>query len=287
MKIRKAVIPAAGFGTRFLPLTKSMPKEMLPILNKPVIHHVVEEAVRSGIKEILIITATGKRAIEDYFDHNADLEKHLTKKNKSKEIEEINIFGDDVSIHFIRQKEQKGLGHAISMAKCFVGDEPFVVLLGDDIIKSNTEKHATKQMIDVYDKKKSPIIGVEKVPDEKIESYGIVDGDKIEENLYLVKDLVEKPCKKDAPSNVGIIGRYILIPEIFECIEKVKPGAGGEIQLTDALCILNKKEKIHAFVFDGKRYDTGSVEGWLKTNIEYACDDECMKKRMKLHELIK
>ena len=284
MKIRKAVIPAAGFGTRFLPLTKSMPKEMLPIINKPVIHYVVEEAVRSGIKDILIITATGKRAIEDYFDHNADLEQHLGKNNKNKELNEINIFADDVYIHFIRQKEQKGLGHAVSLAKKFVGNEPFVVLLGDDIIKS--KKHATKQMMDVFEEKQATIIGVEEVPKERIEKYGVIDGEKLKENLYLIKSLVEKPKLKDAPSNIGIIGRYILMPQIFECLEKIKPGAGGELQLTDALVLLQKTQEMYAFVFDGKRYDTGNPEGWLKTNIEYAMDDDVLRKKLKLKELL-
>lgn len=284
MKIRKAVIPAAGFGTRFLPLTKSMPKEMLPVLNKPVIHYVVEEAVRSGINDILIITATGKRAIEDYFDHNTDLEQHLGKNNKNKELNEINIFADDVYIHFIRQKEQNGLGHAVSLAKKFVGNEPFVVLLGDDIIKS--KKHATKQMMDVFEEKQATIIGVEEVPEERIEKYGVIDGEKIKENLYRVKSLVEKPKLKDAPSNIGIIGRYILMPYIFECLEKIKPGAGGELQLTDALVLLQKTQEMYAFVFDGKRYDTGNPEGWLKTNIEYAMDDEVLRKKLKLKELL-
>ena len=253
-------------------------------MNKPVIHHVVEEAVRSGIKDILIITAVGKRAIEDYFDHNADLEQHLEKKNKNKELNEINIFADDVYIHFIRQKEQKGLGHAVSLAKKFVGNEPFVVLLGDDIIKS--KKHATKQMMDVFEEKQATIIGVEEVPKERIEKYGVIDGEKLKENLYLIKSLVEKPKLKDAPSNIGIIGRYILMPQIFECLEKIKPGAGGELQLTDALVLLQKTQEMYAFVFDGKRYDTGNPEGWLKTNIEYAMDDECLREKLKLKELL-
>ena len=282
MKIKKAVIPAAGFGTRFLPLTKSMPKEMLPVLNKPVIHYVVEEAVRSGIKDILIITAAGKRAIEDYFDHNADLEQHLGKNNKSKELNEINIFADDVYIHFIRQKEQKGLGHAVSLAKKFVNNEPFVVLLGDDIIKS--KKHATKQMMDVFEKTQSTIIGVEEVPDEKVNAYGIIDGEKIDNNLYKVHSLVEKPNMDDAPSNIGIIGRYILMPEIFDCLEEISPGAGGELQLTDALILLNESQELYAYIFDGKRYDTGTPEGWLKTNIEYAMDDENLRKKLNLRK---
>ena len=267
MKVKKAVIPAAGLGTRFLPITKNSPKEMLPLVDKPAIQYVVEEAVDSGINDILIITGRGKRTIEDHFDVAFELEQTLRDNGELEKLEEIRKISELADIHYIRQKKPLGLGHAILCAKKHIGDEPFAILLGDDIVFS--EVPCTKQLIDKYEKYKAPIIAVERVPQDHIEAYGVIKhSDPIEENLYPVIDLVEKPKKEEAPSDLGILGRYILTPEIFKCIEKTKQGYDGEIQLTDALRIL--KEKIYAFEFYGKRYDLGNKMDWLKTNFDVA-----------------
>ncbi len=264
----KAVIPAAGHGTRFLPATKAQPKEMLPLVDKPAIQFVVEEAVASGIDDILIITGRGKRAIEDHFDRSVELELILKEKGKNDLLAEMEHIADLADIHFIRQKEAKGLGHAILCAEKHVNDEPFVVLLGDDIVHSKVP--CTKQIINWYQKYDAPVIAVEEVPKHMIESYGIVDGEEVEKSIYLIKDLVEKPKPEDAPSNLGIIGRYVLTPQIFDALKKTKKGKGGEIQLTDALRILNRTQKMYACGFEGVRYDLGNKIDYLKATVDYA-----------------
>ncbi|ASJ16046.1 UTP--glucose-1-phosphate uridylyltransferase [Thermococcus chitonophagus] len=269
MKIRKAVIPAAGLGTRMLPITKSMPKEMLPILNKPVIHYVVEEAIKAGIDDILIITGKGKRAIEDYFDRSFELEFYLKERRKDEELKIVEEIGEMVDIYYVRQKKPLGLGDAIRYAEKHVNGEPFAVLLGDDIIIS--EEPAIKQLMDTYLRFRCTILGVEKVAWEEVEKYGIISGNKIEHGFYEVNELIEKPNRAEAPSNIAIVGRYILEPEIFDFIRRTPPGKGGEIQLTDALRImLHSGAKIIAREIIGKRYDIGTLEGWLKANIELA-----------------
>lgn len=273
--IKKAVIPAAGLGTRFLPITKNSPKEMLPLVDKPAIQYVVEEAVASGIDDLLIITGRGKRAVEDHFDKAFELEWVLKNKNDSNALEEIERISNLADIHYIRQKEPLGLGHAILCAKKHIGDEAFAVLLGDDIVFSDVP--CTKQLIDQYEKQKASIIAVEHVPPDRIESYGVVKFSDVEmedEHLYGVEDLVEKPKKEEAPSDLGILGRYILTPEIFECIEKTKPGVGNEIQLTDALRILVREEAVYAYEFYGRRYDLGNKIEWLKTTFDVALSRE-------------
>jgi len=262
MKVKKAVIPAAGYGTRMLPITKAQPKEMVPVVHKPVIQYVVEEAYYSGIKEILIITGKGKRAIEDHFDRS-DLPK------KDEYTEELDKILDEVNIFFVRQREQKGLGDAVKYAEAFVDDEPFALLLGDTI----TFPPCTKELIQVYNKYKTSVVAVEEVPREKVSLYGIVKCREVEDSVYLIDDLVEKPSIDEAPSNLAILGRYILTPEIFECIKETKPGKGGEVQLTDAMRILNTRERMYAYLFKGKRYDIGNKLDWLKANIELALDD--------------
>ena len=271
MKIRKAVIPAAGLGTRFLPATKSMPKEMLPIIDKPVIHYVVEEAVSAGIDNILIITGRGKRAIEDYFDSSPELEALLSSKGKIELLEMLrNISTFDV--HYIRQKDPRGLGDAILKAEKHIGDDPFAVLLGDDIVKSTTP--CIKQLIDIFKKQKSSVIAVEEVPREKISSYGIIQGRELEERLYLIEDIIEKPRIEEAPSNIAAIGRYVFTPEIFDSIKRTSPGVGNEFQLADALKILIESQNIYASLFYGKRYDTGDRLGYVKAVIDTALENE-------------
>lgn len=265
----KCVIPAAGLGTRFLPATKNSPKEMLPLVDKPAIQYVVEEAVASGIDDIIIVTGRGKQAIEDHFDIAVELEHVLKENNEKEKLEEIRKISELADIQYVRQKKALGLGHAILCAKKHVGNEPFAVLLGDDIVFSKVP--CTKQLIDKFKKYKSSIIAVEPVPENRIDTYGIIKYDKpIEKNLYPIVDLVEKPKKKDAPSNLGILGRYILTPEIFECIEKTKKGYGGEIQLTDALKLLKGEQSIYGYQFSGKRYDLGNKMDWLKTTFDVA-----------------
>jgi UTP--glucose-1-phosphate uridylyltransferase len=272
MKVKKAIIPAAGLGTRFLPATKAQPKEMLPIVDKPTIQYIVEEAIASGIEEILIITGRNKKSIEDHFDKSVELELELEKSGKSELLELVRDISDMVDIHYIRQKEPRGLGHAIHCAKTFVGNEPFAVLLGDDVVDSTTP--TLKQLIDCYSEYKTTILGVQTVSKENVSKYGIVDGIHIEDKVYKVKDLVEKPSMDEAPSNVAILGRYIITPEIFNILENTKPGKGGEIQLTDALKTLIGKEAMYAYNFDGKRYDVGDKLGFLQATIEFALKKE-------------
>ncbi|MDT8861109.1 UTP--glucose-1-phosphate uridylyltransferase GalU [Alkalihalobacillus sp. MEB130] len=275
MKVKKAIIPAAGLGTRFLPATKAMPKEMLPIVDKPTIQYIVEEAVESGIEDIIIVTGKGKRAIEDHFDHSFELEQNLLNKGKIELFNEVQKSSKLVDIHYIRQKEPKGLGHAIWCARKFIGNEPFAVLLGDDIVRA--EKPCLKQMIEQYDRYKSSILGVQTVRDEDVSRYGIVDGKEIGERFYNVNNLIEKPKLEEAPSNLAILGRYILSPKIFEVLEHQKPGAGGEIQLTDAIAKLNLQEAVYAYDFEGVRYDVGEKMGFIQTTIEFALQHDELK----------
>lgn len=275
MTVNKAIIPAAGLGTRFLPATKAQPKEMLPIVDKPTLQYIIEEAVNSGIEEILIITGRNKKSIEDHFDRSIELELELESKGKMELLEEVRKISNMVNIHFIRQKEPKGLGHAIHCAKTFIGNEPFAVLLGDDIVYS--EKPCLKQMIDAYDEYKTTILGVQEVPHEDVSKYGVVDGLHIEDRVYKVKDLVEKPAVDEAPSDMAILGRYIINPGIFEILEHTKPGKGGEIQLTDALKELATKEAMYAYNFEGRRYDVGDKQGFLEATVEYALRRDDLK----------
>ena len=268
-KIRKAIIPAAGLGTRFLPATKAQPKEMLPIVDKPTIQYIIEEAVASGIEEILIITGRNKKCIEDHFDKSVELEMELEKNNKNELLELVQDISDMVDIHYIRQKEPRGLGHAIRCAKTFVGNEPFAILLGDDIVY-NDEKPCLKQLIECYDEYKTSILGVQTVDKENVSKYGIVDGILIEDRVCKVKGLVEKPSVDEAPSNTAILGRYIVTPKIFDILDNTKPGKGNEIQLTDALLELIKEEAMYAYNFEGKRYDVGDKLGFLEATVEYA-----------------
>lgn len=269
MKVRKAVIPAAGLGTRFLPATKAMPKEMLPIVDKPTIQYIIEEAIASGIEEILIITGKSKRAIEDHFDRSCELEQELEKKNNQELLDVVKTVSEMADVHYIRQKEAKGLGHAIYCAKTFVGNEPFAIMLGDDVVY-NDEVPCLKQMINVYNQYQTSVLGVQTVKDEDVCKYGIVDGDRVEDRVYTVKDLVEKPAVDEAPSNVAILGRYIINPGIFDILAETKPGKGGEIQLTDALKELALKEDMYAYDFIGKRYDVGNKQGFLEATVETA-----------------
>ena len=268
-KIRKAIIPAAGLGTRFLPATKAQPKEMLPIVDKPTIQYIVEEAIASGIEEILIITGRNKKSIEDHFDKSVELEMELEKHNKNELLELVKDISEMVDIHYIRQKEPKGLGHAIRCAKTFVGDEPFAILLGDDIVY-NPEKPCLKQLMDCYNEYKTSILGVQTVPEEDVNKYGIVDGIQIEDRVSKVKGLIEKPSIEEAPSNIAILGRYIVTPRIFDILDNTAPGKGNEIQLTDALLQLLKEEAMYAYNFEGRRYDVGDKLGYLQATVEYA-----------------
>ena len=269
MRVRKAVIPAAGLGTRFLPATKAQPKEMLPIVDKPTLQYIIQEAIDSGIEEILIITGKSKRAIEDHFDKNVELELELEKKANEELLKVVRDITDLVDIHYIRQKEAKGLGHAIYCAKTFVGNEPFAVMLGDDVVY-NEGKPCLKQMIEVYDEYQTSVLGVQTVKDEDVCKYGIVDGERVSDRVYTVKGLVEKPAVDEAPSNVAILGRYIINPGIFDILAETKPGKGGEIQLTDALKELALKEDMYAYDFIGKRYDVGNKQGFLEATVETA-----------------
>jgi UTP--glucose-1-phosphate uridylyltransferase len=266
-KVRKAIIPAAGLGTRFLPATKAMPKEMLPIVDKPTIQYIVEEAIASGIEDIIIVTGKGKRAIEDHFDNAFELEQNLIQKGKYDLLEKVKE-PSKVDIHYIRQKEPKGLGHAVWCARNFIGDEPFAVLLGDDIVQAETP--CLKQLIDQYEQTLSSVIGVKRVPDNETHRYGIIDPIEQHGRRYQVHQFVEKPTPGTAPSNLAIMGRYILTPEIFLFLEKQEAGAGGEIQLTDAIQKLNEIQRVFAYEFEGKRYDVGEKLGFIKTTIEFA-----------------
>ncbi|MDD3223930.1 MAG: UTP--glucose-1-phosphate uridylyltransferase GalU [Clostridium sp.] len=268
MKVRKAIIPAAGLGTRFLPATKALPKEMLPIVDKPTIQYIIEEAVASGIEEILVITGRNKRAIEDHFDKSVELENELEKKGKENLLKIVKEISNMVNIYYIRQKEPKGLGHAIGCAKTFVGDEPFAVMLGDDVVDSKNP--CLKQLMDCYDEYKTTILGVQKVPHNEVSKYGIINGMHIEDGVYKVKDMVEKPKVEESPSDVAILGRYIITPQIFDILENTKPGKGGEIQLTDALKTLMQQEAMYAYAFEGRRYDVGDKLGFLEATVEFA-----------------
>ncbi|MCY9516417.1 UTP--glucose-1-phosphate uridylyltransferase GalU [Paenibacillus apiarius] len=270
MKLKKAIIPAAGLGTRFLPATKAQPKEMLPIVDKPTIQYIIEEAVESGIEDILIVTGRGKRAIEDHFDRAIELEETLEKKEKRKELSEIRQICKLAHIHYVRQGEPKGLGHAIWCARKFIGDEPFAVLLGDDIVQS--EKPCLKQLIGIYDKYEQPIVGVQQVPEQHISKYGIVapSGMALEPNVMRVSHFVEKPLREHAPSSFAIMGRYILTPDIFNILEQQQPTTGGEIQLTDAISTLNYEQAVLAFNFQGIRYDVGDKFGFIKATVDFA-----------------
>ena len=268
-KIRKAIIPAAGLGTRFLPATKAQPKEMLPIVDKPTIQYIIEECVASGIEEILIITGRNKKCIEDHFDRSVELELELSKSGKDELLDLVSDISNMVNIHYIRQKEPKGLGHAIHCAKTFVGNEPFAVLLGDDVVY-NEEKPCLKQLMDCYSEYKTTVLGVQTVEEKDVSKYGIVGGLHIEDRVYKVKNLVEKPSIEEAPSNIAILGRYIITPRIFEILEETKPGKGGEIQLTDALLQLMREEAMYAYNFEGRRYDVGDKLGFLEATVEYA-----------------
>lgn len=275
-RIKKAVIPAAGLGTRFLPATKAQPKEMLPIVDKPAIQYIVEEAVQSGIEDILIITGRNKRAIEDHFDKSVELELTLEEKEDRELLDLVRNISSLANIHYIRQKEPKGLGHAIYCAKTFINNEPFAVLLGDDIVDSKT-KPCLQQLIDIYNEYGTSIIGVQEVPKADVSKYGIVSGKMVDERLYKVNNLVEKPSIEDAPSNIAILGRYIIEPEIFEILEHTKPGAGGAIQLTDALKELSTKQDIYAYIFEGRRHDIGNKLGFLQATVEFALKREDLK----------
>jgi UTP--glucose-1-phosphate uridylyltransferase len=270
MKVKKAVIPAAGLGTRFLPATKAQPKEMLPIVDTPTIQYIIEEAVASGIEDILIVTGRGKRAIEDHFDKSLELEETLAAKGKFKELEQIQKISQMVDIHYIRQKEPKGLGHAIWCARKFIGNDPFAVMLGDDIVVSETP--CLKQLIDTFEEKQSSIIGVQEVSKEDVSKYGIIEIDQEDSKsgLFKVKDLVEKPSPEKAPSQIAIMGRYVLTPDILEILEYIEPGQGNEIQLTDALRELNKQQPIYGYMFNGKRYDIGDKYGFVQATVEFA-----------------
>lgn len=275
MKVRKAIIPAAGLGTRFLPATKAQPKEMLPIVDKPTIQYIIEEAVASGIEEILIITGRNKRAIEDHFDKSVELEMELKAKHKDEMLKLVDDISNMAQIHYIRQKEPKGLGHAIHCAKTFVGNEPFAVMLGDDVVDNDVP--CLKQMIDIFDKYKTTVLGVQPVPKENVNKYGIVKGMQIEDGVYKVKDLVEKPDVDKAPSNIAILGRYIITPKIFEILEHTAAGKNGEIQLTDALRELLSAEAMYAYTFKGKRYDVGDKLGFLQATVEFALKRDDLK----------
>ena len=268
MRIRKAVLPAAGLGTRFLPATKAQPKEMLPIVDKPTIQYVVEEAAASGIEDIIIVTGRGKNAIEDHFDRSLELQIALERKGNDGQLKEIQRISELASFCYVRQKEPLGLGHAILVTRSLVGNEPFAVLLGDDII--DAEVPCLSQMISVFDKHRSSIIAVQQVPREETSSYGIIDHKPVEDSVYRIEDLVEKPTPDTAPSDLAIIGRYILTPEIFDALEQTLPDEGGEIQLTNGLRILLRTQAIYGLAFRGRRYDAGSKLGFLKATVQFA-----------------
>lgn len=274
--VRKAVIPAAGLGTRFLPATKATPKEMLPLVDKPTIQYIIEEALASGIEDIIIISGRSKRAIEDHFDRNIELEMNLEAAGKYEQLEMIHRISD-INIHYIRQKEPRGLGHAILCAKQFIGDEPFAVLLGDDVVDSQTP--ALQQLLNVYERKGFSILGVQEVAENKVSSYGIVDVDATDENrTFLVRDMIEKPQLAEAPSRLAVLGRYIITPEVFDILEQTPPGRGNEVQLTDALKVLAKEQPMYAYNFEGRRYDVGDKQGFIEATIEFAL------KRPEMHD---
>jgi len=276
--IRKAVIPAAGFGTRFLPASKSQPKEMLPIVDTPVIQYVVEEAVASGITDILMIIGRGKRSIEEHFDRNFELEEELIEQGKEQELTLIRHISSLANIHFVWQKELNGLGDAISYAKNHVGDEPFAVLLGDTIVRS--KEPVTRQLIEIYERYQESVVALEEVELDKVSRYGIAGGEEIAERIYLISTLIEKPSPEEAPSRLAIAGRYVLTPEIFQYISLIKPGKNNEIQLTDALALMAESSAMYGYHFEGKRYDIGNKLDFIKTNIIFALEREDMKKEL-------
>lgn len=274
--IRKAIIPVAGFGTRFLPVTKSIPKEMIPIIDKPTIQYIIEEAVESGITDILLVTSKYKKSIEDYFDNFKELESVLESSKNYEMLDMIKNISNMVNITFVRQKEQKGLGHAIYQGKTFVGNEPFCVLLGDDIVY-NRDKPCLKQLIECYEEYGGSVLGVQGVKHEDVSKYGIVDGNKISENIYRVNNLIEKPSMEEAPTNIAILGRYVISCKIFEHLEKENYGKNGEIQLTDSITNLISTEEVYAYKFQGTRYDIGDKVGYLKATIDYSLRDDKIK----------
>lgn len=268
MKIKKAIIPAAGFGTRFLPATKAQPKEMIPVVDKPTLQYIIEEAIKAGIEEVLIVTNRNKHAIEDHFDRSIELELLLERSGKTELLKEIRDISELVRIHYVRQMEAKGLGHAILCGKAFIGNEPFAVLLGDDLV--DADYPCIGQLMDAYDDYPGTILGVQAVPDSETSKYGIVDGESLSENTFSVRALVEKPAPGEAPSNVAILGRYIISPKVFEILENTAPGKGGEIQLTDALNQLAQEDTVTARIFEGRRYDVGDKMGYLEATIDFA-----------------
>ncbi|MDI6817225.1 MAG: UTP--glucose-1-phosphate uridylyltransferase GalU [Actinomycetota bacterium] len=286
-RITKAVIPAAGLGTRFLPITKSQPKEMVPVVDKPTIQYVVEEAVASGIDDILIITGRGKRAIEDHFDRSFELEAELKKKNDHALLAELETIAELADIHYIRQKVAAGLGHAVLCAKKHIGEHPFAVLLGDIITLSDSP--CTKDLIGIYEKYGASVIAVQPVPIEEVRRYGVIKGEQVDDGLFRIVDLVEKPTPEQAPSNLAVLGRYVLTPAIFDCLEKTKPGLGGEIQLTDALRLLLEREEMYALEATGPRYDIGNKLSWIKATVELALINEEIGEELRryLQELLR
>ena len=284
--MRKAVIPAAGLGTRFLPATKAIPKEMLPLVDIPTVQYIVKEAVASGIEEILIITNSNKHCMENHFDRSYELENRLLESNKQEEYNMICDIADMANIYYVRQKEPKGLGHAILCAKSFIGDEPFAVLLGDDVVENGSGAPALKQLIDAYNLVQASIVGVQTVPDEDVSKYGIVEpekGENIENRQVKLRSMVEKPKMENAPSNMAVLGRYVLTPEIFDYLETQTPGAGGEIQLTDAIKNLMISQSVYAYDFEGTRYDVGDKFGFIKATIEYALEREELKDKLQAY----
>ena len=287
MKVRKAIIPAAGLGTRFLPATKAQPKEMLPIVDKPTIQYIIEEAVEAGIQDIIIVTGRNKRSIEDHFDRSIELELELEKGKKQEMLDMVREISEKANIHYIRQKEPRGLGHAILAARHFIGEEPFAVLLGDDVVVA--KKPCLGQMLDVFREYQTSILGVQTVAQEVVDKYGIIAGKQVDDRIYKVKDMVEKPSLEEAPSNIAVLGRYIITPEIFKFLETQDAGRGGEIQLTDALKRLAKEQAMYAYDFKGHRYDVGTKTGFIQANIEFALRRDELKDEMKdylqrLHE---
>jgi len=276
LKVRKAVIPAAGYGTRFLPATKAQPKEMIPIIDKPTIQYIVEEILDAGITEILIITGRGKRAMEDHFDRALELEMHLAQSGKTDLLEEVRRISEMANIHYVRQKEPRGLGHAVWFAQAFVSEEPFAVLLGDDIVRS--EVPCLRQMLDVHEELGGNVIAIQEVADEDVSKYGIIAGEQVAPRVWRIHDLVEKPSLAEAPSRLAVMGRYILQPRIFALLEQTPPGAGGEIQLTDALRALVREQPLYGYAFHGRRYDVGSKLGYLKATVEFALEREDIRR---------
>ena len=284
MTVRKAVIPAAGLGTRFLPATKAQPKEMLPVVDKPGIQYIVEDAVRAGIEDILVITSRGKTAIEDHFDRALELEHHLEAAGKLEELEEVRALGEMADMHFVRQKEPLGFGHAVSVARAHVGNEPFVVMVGDEIVPERIEgeKAFLPRMLECYDQTKSSVVAVQRMPLEEISSYGVVDpGDWSAEDLVRMKGMIEKPSAEDAPSDLGSVGHYVFSPEIFDAIDQTSAGVGGEIQLTDAINLLAKERAVYAYVHEGPIYDVGKKLDYLKATIELALRRDDLAKPLK------